>query len=307
MNRMIGDKPNLFLVGAAKAGTTSLAAYLSEHPQVLLSPIKEPNHFNTEVDLNKIRQEHRINTHIDFQSYFAKPKLQNLHIAFVQNRDYYLSLFREAIDEKYLMDASTGYLYSPFAAQKIHEFNPDAKTIIILRDPVDRAISHYMMDAARGLVELEMSLNTMRSDFESSKKGYCVTNLYIDLSLYYNQVKRYLEFFPSENVLILSFEKLKSSPSIFFDRVTNFLQIEGKPIVENQIHNKTGTSPLRGVKKHLKGLKQVLPQSLVVKLKSIDALLSKPLDKNKLQQGTEGYIRSIVEEDWLKTQQEFKL
>lgn len=300
------QKPNLFLVGAAKAGTTSLAAYLGSHTEIYLSPIKEPNHFNTEVDLGLIREDHRRNTYIDFNSYFSKSKLENIHIAFVQHRENYLNLFREVEQQRYLMEASTGYLYSPVAAQNIHAFNSEAKIIIILRHPVERAISHYMMDAARGNVKLEKSLNTIRDDHNATKQGYCITNLYIELSLYYAQVRRFLDTFQPENVLVLNFDTLRKSPTLVLQQVASFLELRYDFAEENKVLNQTGASRFGSVRKHFRGVKHLLPHFLVQSVKNVDNILAKPLDKQQLQPGTEDYIKNMVMQDWENLTKELK-
>ena len=116
-----------------------------------------------------------------------------------------MQLFKEATSEKVIAEASTSYLVSPNAAKEIYDFNLNSKIIIILREPVSRTISHYNMDLNSGRNTGGM-LEDPKSDFGSKEKGYFISNLYLDLSLYYNQVKRYLNVFPKEQILILRFE-----------------------------------------------------------------------------------------------------
>ena len=68
-------KPNLFIVGAAKAGTTALVHYLNQHPIIYFSPIKEPHHFSTDIKWEDFREDHKKNTFVDFNKYFKQKVL----------------------------------------------------------------------------------------------------------------------------------------------------------------------------------------------------------------------------------------
>ena len=122
--------PTFFIVGAPKAGTTSLYHYLEEHPEVYMSPIKETNFFSS-----KQMQEQEL-------YYDATP---------IQSKNQYLELFKDVSQEKQVGEASVSYLYYTGVAKKILEFNPKAKIVIMLRNPVDRAFSHFLMDKRLGL------------------------------------------------------------------------------------------------------------------------------------------------------------
>lgn len=107
-------RPNFFIVGAPKCGTTSLYEYLRSHPQVFMPEKKEPEHFSDDLDWRNVMLRHR-----------------------VADRDDYLSLFDPAPAHAAAVgEASTWYLFSEAAAGAIHDFNPEARIIIMLRDPV---------------------------------------------------------------------------------------------------------------------------------------------------------------------------
>ena len=227
-------KPNLFIVGAAKAGTTSIYKYLSEHPDIYMSPIKEPNFFGSDISWEDFRHDYKINTQLDFDKYFSKKKLIHKHIAFIEDINLYMKLFRNGEDFKILGEASTSYLYSKLAAKEIYKFNPTAKIIIILRDPLERTISHYLMDYSSKKYKTKNILEDLKKDFYSSKKGYGITNLYIDLSLYSEQILRYIKIFPKchmsdacmfkfVNQIIKEVSKLHSPHiRVFFQKVKKF-------------------------------------------------------------------------------------
>lgn len=105
--------PNLFIIGAPKCGTTSLAAYLDKRHDVFVCDPKEPHHFSTDIGWN-----------------------------FIPDRSAYLDLFKSASDaHRVVCDASVWYLYSEVAVPAILEFNPAAKFIVMVRNPVDMVIS----------------------------------------------------------------------------------------------------------------------------------------------------------------------
>src|SRR5262245_16436607 len=116
--------PNFFIVGAAKAGTTSLHAYLSAHPQVFMPALKEPHYF------------------ADFE---LSPEFDNF-MPVIRDQPAYQDLFRGSQGSTAVGEASPSYLCDPAAAARIKAAIPDAKIVISLRNPVDRAYSHYLMD-----------------------------------------------------------------------------------------------------------------------------------------------------------------
>lgn len=185
--------PNLFIVGAARAGTTSLYHYLAQHPEIYMSPLKEP----------------------DFFSPGANPR-RWVEKAYSENA--YLELFRGATKEKLLGEASTSYLWFPSAPGAIHAQVPLAKILIVLREPIDRAYSHYLMDISDG-VESRPFYEVLREDARRGVPSYA------DLGLYCDQVGRYLELF-GDDVLVLFFEQLFADLRTGLHRTFEFLNVD---------------------------------------------------------------------------------
>jgi len=207
--------PNFIIVGAPKAGTTSLYQYLSEHPQVFMSTPKEVNYFSRE--------------EIEVQGLYYKAfKAGSL--------EEYKLLFDNAKGRKAIGEGSVSYLFYPNTAAKIKESIPDAKIIILLRNPVDRGFSHYLMDYRLGLVDLPYE-NIVRK-ISTSKNIGLYYQQYVELGLYYEQVKRYLEIFGTEQVKIYLQEDLRQdTKGIVFD-LYNFLNIDKSFVPEVDIeHN----------------------------------------------------------------------
>jgi len=207
--------PNFIIVGAPKAGTTSLYHYLSEHPDVFMSEPKEVNFFSRE--------------EIEAQGlYYADFKAKDI--------DAYQRLFDGVKNQQAVGEGSVSYLYYPKTAEKIKSALPDVKIIILLREPVARAFSHYLMDLSLGLVE--MSFEDIVSRKSMDKHAVLFYQQYVELGLYYEQVKRYLDVFGKEQVKIYLQEDLRyHSDDVILD-LYDFLGIDNayKPDTERQ-HN----------------------------------------------------------------------
>jgi hypothetical protein len=198
--------PNFFLVGAAKAGTTSIYAHLSEHPEVFFPTVKEP-HFFTQV---------------------RPAPDQRFLIEAVSKRSAYLRLYARAASHQVIGDASPSYLWHPEVPQRIKAEVPQAKIGIILRDPVERAYSHYLMDYREGAQNRPFH-EALLHDMKRADKGWGVSYLYYELGLYAEQVQRYLQTFAAERVKILIFDDFRRDPRGTLREIADFLAIDPTP------------------------------------------------------------------------------
>lgn len=218
-------KPNFFIVGAAKSGTTSLYKYLSSHPEVYFSPIKEPNYFSTDIDPHAFNKTYRKYTPVIYND--PPPeyhRLPNYQVGFVRNKNYYNALFAGATTEKVLGEASTSYLYSEEAAKNIYAYNPEARIMIMLRNPIERAFSHYLMALKYGFTKLTFR-NALESDQKKKNKGWGISELFIELGMYYNQLLRYYQVFPHSQIKVLLFDDFVSNTQTILRECENFLHI----------------------------------------------------------------------------------
>lgn len=201
---MLANWPNFLIVGAANSGTTSLYTYLKQHPEVFLPALKEPHYFSQ-----------------------VRPAYEQRYLrTYVTDEKTYLGLFRKAAGYRAIGEASTSYLFEPETHRRIHRVAPKAKIIIILRDPLERAHSHYLMDVREGRQNLNFC-DAVHRDWELKQKGWGVSQLYIELGLYAEQVKRYLGTFGPERVLILTFEELGgSSAQRTLMKVLRFIEVD---------------------------------------------------------------------------------
>ena len=198
-------KPNLFIVGAARAGTTTLYSYLQQHSKVFMPKdelYKEPSFFST---LHKGLE------------------LEN-----------YLNIFKNANDKHHCIgEASTAYLTDHISAKKIYEYNPNSKILMILRNPADRAYSLYTWMVQEGYewagtFEKALQLESIRRNkniptfFEPQ---YYWNYMYYSSGLYFKQIKRYYDLFDETNILIIKFDELVRIPDSVYKKVCHFLNI----------------------------------------------------------------------------------
>lgn len=302
------NKANFFIVGAAKAGTTSIYHYLNEHPDVYVSPIKEPNFFSTDIDTSKFTATFRNNLFTDLSSYFSHKKLKTIQQAFVRDEDQYNRLFEDATGKKVICECSTSYLPSTCAAKSIHEYNPDSKILIILREPIDRLYSHYLMALRFGFTSLPFR-EALEKDIAQSEKGIGVSEMFLELSSYTNQVQRYLDTFTNKQVKIMFFENLKSDPKSFISEVMKFLEIEPITVQDTSIRNEASLPKFirlnrvltkTGVKKRVMG---ILPKGIKNSLKKV---LMKTESLDNMSRGDYKYATALLENETAQFKKELK-
>jgi Sulfotransferase family len=211
--------PNFFVVGTGKAGTTSLYRYLQQHPQIYMSPIKEPAYFASEIRPENLSEP--FERHVRWQSLDRANPLGWL----VSEWDDYQRLFDGAKDQKAIGEATTAYLWSETAARNIHSRIPEARIVMILRDPAERAFSHYLHHLAEGLTR-----STFREQIEKSARagGRKLGVLYpfLEIGLYHNQVKRYIELFPRDRIRIYWYEEAWRQPARLLADLFEFLGVD---------------------------------------------------------------------------------
>ncbi len=216
--------PNFFIAGAAKSGTTSLYNYLRQHPQIYLPPIKEVYFFATDIDNKKFRPNYARDVNINIDKWMESGMKTEIFQAFISDWEKYKSLFRFAENKKAIGEMTNAYLYSTQAAKNISQKFPDAKIIMILRNPVERVFSHYLMDLRTGY-ESGNFMEELKKDMSSTEKGWGISNLYIELGMYYEQVKRFTDSFPGEQVKIFLYEDFKNYPEKVLTDICKFLEL----------------------------------------------------------------------------------
>ncbi|MEE2931631.1 MAG: sulfotransferase [Bacteroidota bacterium] len=272
-------KVDFFIVGAPKAGTTSLFYYLKSHPDIIMSSVKEPNYFTYQEILNQ-------------NLYYKKENFG------INTLERYHALFPPQVDSKKFGEGSVSYLFYPDTANKIYEYNPNAKIIIMLRDPIERAFSHYLMDYRLGYVtESFQSIIQKESKHPDINLYY---QQYVELGLYYQQVKRYINIFGADNTLLINYSDFQSKTQEIIKKVFSFLDVDPSFSVDNTIkHNEYHaprsllTHQLRLFFFHL-GLNKILPKFMKGYAKEIFFVKkSKPI----LDHETKYVLNSIFKDD----------
>ncbi len=180
---------NLFLIGAMKSGSTTLANYLDSHPQIQMSSEKEPGYFVPELWKGRRPEE-------------------------------YVSLFRQCEGIRYYGDASTHYSKLPTYAGvpgRICEYNSNARIIYVMRHPIERAISHYF----HNLRDLKYGRET-----RPPAKAILEDPVYVAYSNYAMQIQPYFDRFGHEKVYPIIFEELKRSPNQTLAALWRWLSVE---------------------------------------------------------------------------------
>lgn len=267
--------PNFFIVGSAKSGTTSIYNYMKQHPEIFMSPIKETHHFSTDIDNTKFRPDYAANLNLNIDAWLDGDQKKEIFHAFVKDWNKYKKLFKQAENQKAVGEVTNSYLYSSTAAKNIHDKFPEGKIIMILRNPVERAFSHFLMDMKSGR-ESGSFINALKRDMAKPMKGWGISNVYFEIGLYYEQVKRYLEVFPKEQVKIILYDDYRKDAPTVLKEICEFLTIDSGFAFEfSKEHNKamlpkSAAVTLMMKQKGLKNfVKDFFPKSLKKSLKKI--------------------------------------
>ncbi len=215
-------KPNLFIVGHPKSGTTALHFFLNQHPDVYMSALKEPSYF--------CKDFHRESDAFHHRRLFFE----------IREEQQYLELFSKTGDEKIVGESSAlVYLYSQVAAEEIFRFNPDAKIIIMLRNPADFLHSLHNQFIILGYEEIEDFRTALSLEEKRVNRKHIPSGVRTPSFLYYSQwikyaeqVKRYYDFFDPSQIKTIFFEDFKENNNRIYSETLRFLDINPKFIPE---------------------------------------------------------------------------
>jgi hypothetical protein len=216
--------PGFLIIGAQKAGTTSLHAYLAAHPEVSPSTVKEVHYFD---------------------------------LSYHRGRRWYRAHFRRLrAGQKLAGEASPYYLYHPLVPRRVAVDLPEAKLIAVLRDPVERAFSHHNHECALGYEELsfedalECEPSRLAGERERLIENPFVTSFahqhhsYLDRGRYAEQLQAWFEMVDPARVLVLGAEELFESPAATLARAQEFLELEPHRPADLSRRNGRSYSPL---------------------------------------------------------------
>lgn len=209
LRRDLSKRLDFIIVGAARSGTSTLDAYLREHPQICMAARKEVHFFNHE------------------KHFRGKPNYLTYHANFAPKPDH-----------QFIGEATPSYMYWATAPERMYSYNPRLKLIMILRNPVDRAYSHWNLLRMRGLERLSF-WDVLQAEPERQRKAAPLQyhDAHIDRGRYVEQIERIWRYFPQDQLLILRFEDLQRSPQETLNRVFAYIGVERQPFVREQIAN----------------------------------------------------------------------
>lgn len=202
---MVASKPNFFIVGAPKCGTTALYEYLKPHPNIFMSKVKEPHFFAKDLGI----------------------------YPFVKTLEDYMQLFEE-VTENHLRigEASVYYLRSSVAIPNIREFNPDARIVAMFRNPVEMVHAFhsqllYVSEETESDFETAWRLQERRSRGLDVPPNCREPSLfqYAQFAQFGTQAERLLSIFPAEQVKLILYDDFSASPRSVYDDLVDFLDI----------------------------------------------------------------------------------
>jgi len=211
-----GHRPDFFIVGAPKCGTTSMAQYLNQHPEIFVIR-GEPHYFGSDLEYNKPRLTPR----------------------------QYRKICAADAGKPLCGDRSTWYLYSRKAAGEIHDFNPEARIVAILRNPTEMLHSLHAHHYQRGRRDdLENFADALAAEPRRRQGLDIPANVRFPESLYYSeiaryseQLRRYFDLFGPERVKVILFDDLKARTADVYRETLEFLGVQPDFAADFQIHN----------------------------------------------------------------------
>lgn len=210
---------NFIVCGVQKGGTTALDKFLRDHTEVQMSKRKEVHYFDNE-------------------EYFRGIKPNYYH---------YHANFTVGLNEKLYGESTPVYAHWDPAIRRIWEYNSAIKLILVLRNPVDRAYSHWNMIVQRGAESLDFH-QAIRSEIDRCRAALPLQHRlysYVSRGFYSEQIRRIWRFFPQDQVLILKSEDLKERNALTLEKVAAFLGIGKFPVInEVSVHSRSYSAPM---------------------------------------------------------------
>jgi hypothetical protein len=190
-----GRLPDFLIIGAQKSGTSSLAYYLGQHPDVFIPPAKELH-------------------------FFDRPEKCDLR--------EYARLFRRGVQRSAIGEATPNYLYFAFVPRRVASALVGVRLVAVLRNPVDRAYSHYWMNRSAGIEPLSFR-DAIRTEGERLRSGDLAAARafsYLDRGRYETQLRRYDQWFSSAQIHVLLFDDLRDHVGQAFSSICEFIGVD---------------------------------------------------------------------------------
>ena len=277
-------KPNLFILGAAKSGTTSLHNYLNQHPDIFMCNPKEPHYLiNKEIGVDRIT-------------------------VGVSDKSEYENLFSKGQDKKYRGESSVMYLmYPEIVIPKIkNNYLENTKLIIMLRNPVERAYSSFHHVKRYNVKENIQDFTEawkLSEERYFNQKDITPASRYQELGLYYNQVQSYLNEF-KDNLHIIIYDDYKSDFKLEMNKVFDFLEVENIEIDSGKRHMVGGwqwkNEKMKRLMMNSNPLKSAV--KMLIPFKGLRKFIRKRMQKNNSEE-----VKKITEKERIMLKEFYKI
>jgi len=282
---------DFFVIGVARGGTTSLYNYLQQHPGIFLPAVKECNYFSVVESLDK--------------EVYERPKAgEEYHMKIIRSEAVYSELFLTAEEGQLKGEVSPSYMWDQSTAARIFKYNKEAKIIVSLRNPIERAFSHYLMHVHTGHEKAATFEEALAQERNTIWGG---GNMYLEMSTYYSQLKPYFDLFDKRQIRVLIQEEWTQHSAEAMNDTFRFL---GAPPTEGewnettfnaskQLKNKGLLDVLRS-KKIKNSLRKIVPEKTRDKIK--EKLFYKDGPKAALDSATYEKLKAYFKEDMKQTE-----
>lgn len=218
--------PDFIIIGTQRGGTTSLYNYMLTHPNILPSFKKEVHFFDNNFHRGKRW----------YKAFFPISFIKKIK-KFLQKRDFITG------------EASPDYIFNPYAAERTNSLLPNVKIIVLLRNPVNRAYSHYYMNVTNGYETLsfeeviDKAQKICMVDIERLMSSKIKNILfyprysYLSRGIYIEQIKKWQEYFPKDQILILESEDFFKNTQAALIEVFDFLNLPRYKIKDNRVYH----------------------------------------------------------------------
>jgi hypothetical protein len=266
--------PNFIVIGAPRAGTTSLYHYLRQHPQILMSRIKETNYFA-------------------YLASQAEPGYETGPTTLwpVKTRAEYEALFQGG-EYRAIGEASPLYFFAPGVARQIKTNIPDARLVMILRNPVERAYSAYLKNCREG-IETRSFEDRIMWEIQRPEKVVCSEHYYLRAGMYFERIADYLRYFERSRLKIVFQEDLQSDPTGLMGDLFTFLSVDVGFVTDTSVRFNQSLPPLlvkssgnrRLLKEITRRVREFIPRKVYYSLLNFEYSMNKnltgysPLDK----------------------------
>ncbi len=273
--------PDFFVIGAYRSGTTSLYRYLRQHPDVFLPLEKEPNFYAVDdnPDASAVLRSRALTTRDDYDRFYA-----------------------DAAPHQVRGDISPEYLRNPAAAPRIHRDHPDTRLVAILRNPVERAWSDFLLHRRDGNEPLESFTDALAEQDARQSGGDHRAGHYIDSGMYHEQLERYLELFDRDQLLVLLYDDLSADRQGVMRRIFEHVGVDADfETVEEDAINASGVPTNPAVAWALRSRAKLRPyvsRSVLERARPMwDRFLSRNLAKPELSDADRRHLVDIYRDD----------